>query len=331
VLVELASSFEGADEPRIVGVLHVGSDLARARAGKSFYYQPPPYALVIEVRGPGALHVYQGAIKLAALESGGLQDQMLVSAFDFAPAGDILRQGEHALSPRITAPNHEPLREWAEFQWTALLNTVLAVVNAIEEHGHGGTLLLVEPGAIQRLSLKLKYQTDYDTNFLDDRFVGFINARHELADASFLRDNNVAGAPSADQIQNFQLAVIASERELSDAAETVAAFSRVDGALVLTAALRVVGFGAEILLEKAPPTKIFEVTGNPLATEQRSELDSESFGMRHRSAMRFVGATSGSVAFIVSQDGKISFCWSKQGVVYMKRGVNVANPNMVGA
>jgi DNA integrity scanning protein DisA with diadenylate cyclase activity len=59
-------------------------------------------------------------------------------------------------------------------------------------------------------------------------------------------------------------------------------------------------------------------------------MDSESFGMRHRSAVRFAATTPGSVAFIVSQDGKVSLCWNAKGRTYLKRGFNTSNPNMVG-
>jgi hypothetical protein len=302
-----------------------------ARAGKSFYYQQPPYALTIEARGPGELHVYQGAFKLAALISGRLEDQAIVSGLDFVAASEILRAGENTLWPRITAPEHEPPREWGDFQWTALLNVIICVVNFIKSHGHGGTLLLVEPNATNEMPLKFKYQVNYDVNFLDDRFVSFINARHQVGDAFFMQENNLDGAPSSENIAKLQLAVVAEERELSDAAETIATLSCVDGALVLTSALRLVGFGAEILLEKANAVKVYDVIGDTLVTKERDELDSESFGMRHRSAVRFVGAMKGVVAFIVSQDGTVSFCWKKDDKVYIKRGVNIANPNMAGA
>ena len=62
ILVEFSVDFDGLEEAAIAGILHVGGDYVNARAGKSFYYQQPPYALTIEVRGPGELHVYQGAI-----------------------------------------------------------------------------------------------------------------------------------------------------------------------------------------------------------------------------------------------------------------------------
>ena len=59
-------------------------------------------------------------------------------------------------------------------------------------------------------------------------------------------------------------------------------------------------------------------------------IDSESFGMRHRSALRCVAAAEDVAAFVVSQDGTVSFFWKQGGRVLVKRGVTIANPNMGG-
>ena len=61
------------------------------------------------------------------------------------------------------------------------------------------------------------------------------------------------------------------------------------------------------------------------------EFDSESFGMRHRSALRCVAVARNTAAFVVSQDGTVSFFWKKDGRVLLKRNVNTANPNLIGA
>jgi DNA integrity scanning protein DisA with diadenylate cyclase activity len=60
-------------------------------------------------------------------------------------------------------------------------------------------------------------------------------------------------------------------------------------------------------------------------------VDSEEFGMRHRSAIRCVAVAERTAAFVVSQDGTVTFCWKQGGRVLLKRDVNTANPNMVGA
>lgn len=331
LMVHYQEGEKASAPPTLAGVLHVGSDLARARSGRSFYYRPAPYTLTVDVRGPGELHVYQGGIKLATLRSGRLAEQVTVSAIDFLGASDILRAGEDSLWPRITPPQYEPAREWADFQWTALLNTILAVVNGVREHGHGGTVLLVRP-AVTELPVRVKYEFAQHEGFLDERFVAFMNARHPLGDAIWQAEESGQITESdKSQVALVERAASAAERELADAADAVGRLSAVDGALVLSSALRVSGFGAEIVLDAAPPISAHEVSGDPLRSKQWPAVDSEGFGMRHRSAIRFVAATSDAVAFVVSQDGTVSFCWRGKDGVCLKRNVNIANPNVPGA
>jgi DNA integrity scanning protein DisA with diadenylate cyclase activity len=127
-------------------------------------------------------------------------------------------------------------------------------------------------------------------------------------------------------LSHLQNAAFEAEENLSDAAEVAAGLTAVDGALVLTSDLRVVGFGAEIVLDAAVPVTAYEAIG----PGQFLPVDSESFGMRHRSALRCVGNTEGVAAFVVSQDGRVSLFWKQDGRLRLKRNVNTANPNMIG-
>jgi DNA integrity scanning protein DisA with diadenylate cyclase activity len=74
-----------------------------------------------------------------------------------------------------------------------------------------------------------------------------------------------------------------------------------------------------------------EVIGHAASSAAWPAVDSESFGMRHRSALRCVGVTDHTAAFVVSQDGQVSLFWKQDGRVLLKRNVNTANPNMIGA
>ena len=178
---------EESGDCEIAGILHVGANLARARMGRSFYYRPAPFALMVDVRNAGELHVYQGGVKLAALNAGRLQDQVAYSALEFLPINDILMRGEEALRPRIIAPDHEPARETSDFEWTAMLNTILCIVNGVKAHGHGGMVLLVAPGSERTLPVRAKFSVDESRSVLSDRFVEFLNTRHVLTEARLHR------------------------------------------------------------------------------------------------------------------------------------------------
>jgi hypothetical protein len=325
---------DGANDPSVAcelaGVLNVGSHLARSRSGRSFYNRPSPYALLIDVRDAGEMHIYRGGIKLATLQSGRLHDQLAYSGLEFLPISDILARGHEALRARIQQPAGEPPRESADFEWTALLNTILCVVNGVNEHGHGGMLLLVAPGAETSLPVRMKFDVDERASVVTDCFVEFVNARHQLA-AARVRAHESETPLRPGSFSHLKNATFVAEEDLADAADVTARLSAVDGALVVRSDLSVLGFGAEIVLDATQPLRAYEVSGHPLRGKDWPLADVESFGMRHRSALRCIAAADGAAAFVVSQDGTVTFVWKQDGRLLLKRNVNTANPNMVGA
>ena len=226
ILVRCPRADETAGPCEIAGVLHVGSNLARARTGRSFYYRPAPFALMIDVRDAGELHIYQGGIKLASLKAGRLHDQVAYSALEFLPITDLLARGEDALRPRIVAPDHEPARETSDFEWTALLNTILCIVNGVKAHGHGGTVLLVAPGSEATLPIRAKFSVDESRSVLSDRFVEFLNTRHVLTEARLHRKRTREGTVPDAALSHLQNAAFAAEESLAGAADVVAGLTR---------------------------------------------------------------------------------------------------------
>jgi hypothetical protein len=323
-----------ADDPAqcdISGVLSVGSNLARSRRGRSYYHRPAPYALIIDVRDAGELHIYRGAIKLAALKAGQLHDQLASSELEFLPISAILADGAARLQQRIHAPRFEPERETSDFEFTALLNAVLSIVNGVHEHGHGGTLLLVAPGAEASLPIRMKFGVAGQTTLLADRFVAFLNARHELAAARLEPTASASADAGSAALWHLQNATLVAEEDLADATDLTARLSGVDGALVIGSDLRLLGFGAEIVVDASVPVSAFEVLGSPHKPKDWRAIDGDRFGMRHRSALRAVTVADRTTAFVVSQDGAVSFFWKQDERVMLKRHVNTSNTSAVGA
>ena len=328
ILVQFASA--GTASPTIAGVLNVGSSLARVRRGRSIYQRPAPYALLIDVRDAGELHVYRGGIKLATLKSGSLQAHLAYSELEFLPISAIITRGLEVMRPRLRAPTREPAPETSDFEWTSLLNTILSIVNGLEAHGHGGTLLVAGPGADRTLPIRVKFDVDSENRMLPDRFTTFVNARHALVEAKLARKAGDPAAISDADLAHLDDATAIAEEDLSNATEIIARLSAVDGALAIGSDLRVLGFGTEIVLDASRPFTAYQGAGHSQRAENWPAVDSESFGMRHRSALRCVAVAEDTAAFVASQDGTVSFFWKQNGRVIIKRGVTISNPNMGG-
>lgn len=94
-----------------------------------------------------------------------------------------------------------------------------------------------------------------------------------------------------------------TEEMIKRAAGFLSSLATVDGAVVMTNKLRLLGFGAEIIATSPSLKRIKIITDFQKNVGAYGEI--EYFGTRHRSAFRFCSSFEDSVVFIVSQDGEI--------------------------
>lgn len=113
------------------------------------------------------------------------------------------------------------------------------------------------------------------------------------------------------------------EKELVTYADMIAKMTSVDGAVVLTKDLDLLGFGAEVLTDKMgsrhPKMRFIGYDD-----QDQTYKTFQDNGMRHRAGYRFCSAVPGSVAFVISQDGVIEACTKHDGKVVVYD--NVALP-----
>lgn len=159
-------------------------------------------------------------------------------------------------------------------------------------YGHGGTVLIVPSEESCAKYIDVKYQLP--TQFL------FFNDSRLLKLSSKMR-----------------------AKDIVTYADMIAKLTSVDGSVVLTKELDLIGFGAETLVDKMdrkqPEIRFIGYDGTEEVSKQFKD-----YGMRHRAGYRFCDAVKGSVAVIVSQDGSIECCTEHDGVVYVYE--NVALP-----
>jgi len=129
-----------------------------------------------------------------------------------------------------------------------------------------------------------KFQTFYDTDFKlwDKKQIGQDEFRRCMREKSYYED---------------------AKEEVKRAAGFLSSMSAVDGAVVMTDRLRLLGFGAEIIAISPSLTDVKVITDLESGKSERREI--EHFGTRHRSAFRFCSSFENSIAAIVSQDGEI--------------------------
>lgn len=315
----------------IRGLVNLGKSWSVARNAFSYHYEALPHALMVRITAPGRMAIYQSGYRLASLSSGRLEMAVSkIAALELMGAHPFFREGHSSLRKIITAPSHEVPSEWAEFEWCAYVNCILAILNGMQLAGHGGALILKGESCdlVRSGCVRIKYGLTAGADSLKKHFVEFMNARHRHGDMAWLSKWKKPAAPSKQKIAMASFPLQGLQQKVAQACTFVGGFAGTDGAIVLRTDLSVEGFGAEIVLDKVKPAKAFEVD-HPMQSVGLSELDTEQMGMRHRSAIRLCGAEPNLVVFVVSQDGGVSLVWSKNGNVYFKSGVTTTNMNMI--
>jgi hypothetical protein len=266
-----------------------------------------PEALVVMSTRPGELSISRGDRPVLRLRDGGIvtaaQSVLLrgpVAEFFDAACGVVIRN-----ACQLSGIDQNPAEDnGLSFAHQSFIESVLLYT---AEREHGGTLLFV-PEEITHEDSRLPSRVSIKYVLPSTR------PRHALVSAMAARLKHNA---LAERLQNRrtvraeeleQLDALAGDQQTSedaarDAARFIASLTVVDGAVVLTDTLRIIGFGAEVTASFSGGDKV-HVAHTAEATETK-EVRFAEYGTWHRSAFRFVASLEPSVGFIMSQDGGV--------------------------
>lgn len=107
----------------------------------------------------------------------------------------------------------------------------------------------------------------------------------------------------------------AALNSIADMEQFISSLAAVDGAVVLTKQLKVLGFGAEIIVA-SPDVRNVRRVQDPEA-KVFSERPIDSFGTRHRSALRLCTSFEEAMYIVISQDGFIRIIKRVEPHLYM--------------
>ena len=304
--------------PSIWGLIHSGPNwLQSVRGGRETLQAIPPVP-AIAVTGPGRVLVEAGPVVIAELTNGTLVGERLdvfsaswmeqiVSEFGAAAEATRGRPGANDRAPVLS-------RAFGSTLARQVLRRILAGIRAAR---HGGMLLVVPTKRVSRLlgengSIRIKY-----------RFAAE-EPRHRLATLSTRIVGELVNiAASGTQLPIGWAEYVLSEapriKELDTAlfevANFVADLAQLDGAVVVTDELDILGFGSEIagtLPELSRVARALDLEGHA-----RAWVRTDRVGTRHRAAYRLCHVWPDVLAVVVSQDGGMQFVrWHGDAVTY---------------
>ena len=183
----------------------------------------------------------------------------------------------------------------------------------IINEGHGGAVLIVpnEAGDWSEFLNPFAYRFSSPDTTLRDAIRKTLND----ADAQAKILDQLSKVPIPPELRDRVTGAFPQSKWGAEegSIRAISPLARVDGAIVITHDLKLLGFGAKIEFRlglEIPVCKFSPVSGAQEVVHLRLE---DVGGMRHQSAAQFVAASKASVAIVVSQDRHVSLMnWENQ-------------------
>jgi hypothetical protein len=186
-----------------------------------------------------------------------------------------------------------------EYNW---ISTLCRILIGIHRYQHGGAVLIsnVSSGLNPKYSVAYARLADalFRASVLRIKHVSYddlINWKYVEKDGEIPPGLYLNEAVSRAKLRD-------TEDEVTGCVRFLASLSRVDGLIWLDSSLRLKAFGVEITI-RDDPDSVF-LAHNPSGTKT-NKLYPNSYGMRHRSMLRYCNAHPDSVGLVVSQDGNV--------------------------
>lgn len=269
-----------------------------------------PGLFTVTVDAVGALSVYHGNVLLAGIE----QDQLVRSAHDALRSPAIRRRIAPALMPAAqnivaalgTRSNPQDVLAMLLDNWS---DAIARLCIGLRRLGTGGAFLL-SPAPLDHeldVSHRLPYRRLSDAvalGVLDKLYADDVRDR--------VLDQRVTTIPRT-LVDELLLAETDSEDrdlELTGAVRLVTPLAAVDGLVLLTPSLAIVGFGVKIKSSESIGRVYDGAAFSQKGTRARL-VDAARFGTRHSSVLRYCRADRRALGVIVSQDGQVRLAASE--------------------
>lgn len=307
---------------QIWGIVYSGTRWMQPITGGTKTVPPLPSSLVVYVRGPGRLAVSIGPEIIVSLNGGQISAQSpdIFSASWVAESFASLRSEIEKIHEAARAHSKKP---WAKLDpnFGRILGPQVTrrIVSLIRDSHHGGILIFMptetsrDISALKRhISLKYEFREEEPRQRFRTLMLRIMNTFAELHGES---GNSEKVVGWQEYINSKNEAIELLDEAFFDLAHLISALSAIDGAVVMTRRLEILGFGGVIsgdIDEVQTITHAFDIEGN----HTHQELIEEG-GTRHRAAYRLCHEIRDAFAIVVSQDGNARLVkWHNGSVTY---------------
>ena len=299
----------------IWGIVNSGSRWINQTDGGRLRCPSVPDRLIIHIRGPGSLIALRGEHRVATLLKGKLQGH----GFNIFEASWLAALQERfarwVLHECFKKGYHSGAEVELDFSRMLAQNVMRRVISQVRRARHGGMLIIIANSNWDLLvradgPICPKYWIE-DTKARQRYRELLFAAVRTLSEIGPLHGFARVGWREYQEIRDDRLADL--DEAIFEYAHLLADLMAVDGALVLTAARDVIGFGAEIQV----PTHENEIVHRALDIEAAQVVAerADKAGTRHRAAYRLARNHPECMITVVSQDGSVRWVGNQNGKV----------------
>lgn len=259
----------------------------------SMYKSLTPQLFTVLIKEPGVLSLSCGDSELFLLKNDGIFENQLISIFSATYS---------VLSERLNKIRNQVLsKAMKSFDSNILLpqtnyydNVIISILEKMVQIRHGGTLIISVGESSETLNAKIKYKVMEKSYGNDGRLYRDI----EDVELKYISQQN--------GLLPKELSSYSVYKRVSSYVDLISQLSAVDGAVLLSEKLDILGYGVFFDLNQDKIDELKSIDYDTFAAEGKEVvLSFKEYGTRHKSALNFC-MKNNAVAFVVSQDGDIT-------------------------
>ncbi len=299
---------DGKNGLSIWGIVHSGPRWTQSLYGGGKEFQPLPDSLVINVTNPGRVTVCNGSIEIATLNFGEIVSPSMAVFDSMWVRSVFVSYADEELAL------HREARKKAKKSWAAIdpeffgiikKQAFMRIIGRVRSNRHGGTLIFI-PDELKEKFLSENPYIKFKYRFVDEepcrRFRTLIvKMANALAEFHGSPENQEKEVGWAQYLTSKNQTLYRLDESVFEWAHLVAGMTQVDGAVLITQRLELVGFGAEISGKLERVDEVAQAL-DPEGFEVRKER-TDCVGTRHHSAYSLCNVLHDVVAVVLSQDG----------------------------
>jgi hypothetical protein len=175
-----------------------------------------------------------------------------------------------------------------KYYWDLYRDVLDRLLAEVSVRGHGGTIIIIPEQKVEQ------YKNGFTPGYSFKESLGLDTILNRISEYSLYYKTPID--------RENQVKILTLNKKYIERINIVAQLACVDGALILSSRLRIICFGSKLTARQwADEVRV----GPDTFGGGGDEFNNLRLGTRHNSAINFVGACNGAVAFVISQDGPI--------------------------